>query len=144
MLAIPENSRESFLQRRLCYLWTSVEEQIGLKHDSYIDFFVCQRMQRGFDLFGPVRIGRNDLLTQPLSCGLKLGNLRSPFRINIVSKQANFGCAWHYLARQLNLLGRQSADIGLYARHVSSGSCLARNQAQMHRVSERGADDWDS
>lgn len=41
---------------------------------------------------------------------------------------------------EFNLLGRQSSDVGLNARYVSSWVSIAGNQAEMNRVRERATD----
>jgi hypothetical protein len=43
-------------------------------------------------------------------------------------------------SREFNLLGRQSRDVGLNARYVSSWASIAGNQAEMNRVRERATD----
>ena len=138
VLAISEDGRQQLFKGDSTDLLAHVEQQVRLKDNGDIDPFVRQRSERIRNVLRRTGIGFDHAEAQsPTSCP-QIPDLRRTLGIVHVDEQSDAPCLRHDFSREFNLLGRQTRDVGLNARYISSWASFAGNQAEMDRIGKRG------
>jgi len=140
MLAVSEDGRYPLFKGNGADLLALDKEQISLKDNDNIDLFVRQRSERARNIVRRISVGFDHAKAYSLASCLQVPDLRWALGIVHVGEQSTASCRRRDFSREFNLLRRQSRDVGLNARYISSRASFAGNQSEMNRVRERAAD----